>query len=140
MFNTIFMASLYPQIKLPLFFIPPGPFYNQIYGLKITYHQLFFPQVYGTEVNYCPSLDLSVDNSKNSRQWAQFQVNGVRCLSKTRPRSESYTDCLAISTSVSFTLCLFYDVFQYSCCFFFFFFFVFLMDTTVHELMLRWLL
>ena len=56
MFNTIFMASLYPQIKLPLFFIPPGPFYNQIYGLKITYHQLFFPRAYGTEVNAAPTV------------------------------------------------------------------------------------
>ena len=51
MFNSIFMASLYPQIKLPPFFMPPGPFYNQIFGLKITYHQLFFPQVYGIEVD-----------------------------------------------------------------------------------------
>ena len=38
---------------------------DQMYGLKINDHQLFFPQVYGkliTEVNYCPSLDLSTDN------------------------------------------------------------------------------
>ena len=76
MFNTIFMASLYPQIKLPLFFIPPGPFYNQIYGLKITYHQLFFPRVYGTEVNYCPSLDLSADNLSDQRHISGIQDKG----------------------------------------------------------------
>ena len=33
-----------------------------MYGFKINDHQLFFPQAYGTEVNYCPSLDLSADH------------------------------------------------------------------------------
>ena len=33
-----------------------------MYGLKINDHQLFFPQAYGTEVSYFPSLDLSADN------------------------------------------------------------------------------
>ena len=33
---------------------------DQTYGFKINDHQSFFPQAYGTEVNYCPSLDLSV--------------------------------------------------------------------------------
>ena len=35
---------------------------DQIYSLKINDHQLFFPQAYGTEVNYYPFLDLSADN------------------------------------------------------------------------------
>ena len=34
---------------------------DKMCGLKINDHQLFFPQAYGSEVNYCPSLDLSVD-------------------------------------------------------------------------------
>ena len=32
---------------------------EQMYGLKISDHQLFFPQAYGTEVNYYPFQDLS---------------------------------------------------------------------------------
>ena len=35
---------------------------DQMYGLKIKDYQLFFPQAYGTEFNYSPSLDLSADN------------------------------------------------------------------------------
>ena len=35
---------------------------DQMYSLKINDHQLFFPQAYGTEVNYSPFLDLSADN------------------------------------------------------------------------------
>ena len=52
------MASLDPWITSPPFFMPPGHFtmYNftmdQMYGLKSNDHQ-FFPQAYGTEVNYC---------------------------------------------------------------------------------------
>ena len=43
--------------------MPPGHFtMDQLYGLKIIDHQLFFPQVYGTEVNYCSCLDISADN------------------------------------------------------------------------------
>ena len=57
---NICMASLHLQIT---FFISPGHFtMYQMYGLKINDHQLFFPQAYETEVNYCPSLDLSADN------------------------------------------------------------------------------
>ena len=57
------MASLDPQIKSPPFFMPPGHFtLDQMYGLKINDHQLFFPQAYGTEVSYFPSLDLSADD------------------------------------------------------------------------------
>ena len=57
------MASPDPQIKSPPFSLPPGHVsVDQKYGLKINDHQLFFPRAYGTEVNYCPSLDLSADN------------------------------------------------------------------------------
>ena len=35
---------------------------DQMYGLKIKDYQMFFPQAYGTEFNYSPSLDLSADN------------------------------------------------------------------------------
>ena len=57
------MASLDPWIKSPAFFMPSGHFTrDQMYGLKIKDHQLFFPQVYGIEFNYCPSLDLRADN------------------------------------------------------------------------------
>ena len=35
---------------------------DQMKGLKINDHQLFFPQAYRAEFNYCPSLDLSGDN------------------------------------------------------------------------------
>ena len=60
---NILLASFPPQIKSPLFSVPPGHVsVDQKYGLKINDHQLFFPQAYGTEVNYCPSLDLSADN------------------------------------------------------------------------------
>ena len=54
------MASLDLQIT---FFMSPGHFtMDQMYGFKIKDHQLFFPQAYGTEVNYYPFLDLSADN------------------------------------------------------------------------------
>ena len=56
---NIFMASLDPWIKSSPFFMPPGHFtMDQIYGLKINDHQLFFPQANGTEFNYCPSMDI----------------------------------------------------------------------------------
>ena len=35
---------------------------DQMYGFKINDYQLFSPQAYETEVNYCPSLNLSADN------------------------------------------------------------------------------
>ena len=57
------MASLDPQIKSSPFFMLPGQFtVDQMYELKINDHQLFFPQPYGTEVNYHTSLDLNADN------------------------------------------------------------------------------
>ena len=41
----------------------PGHFMvDQMYGLKTNDHQLFFPQAYGTEVNYYSFLHLSADN------------------------------------------------------------------------------
>ena len=59
---NILLASFPPQIKSPLFSVPPGHVsVDQKYGLKINDHQLFFPQAYGTEVNYSPFLDLSAD-------------------------------------------------------------------------------
>ena len=36
-------------------------------------HQLFFPQAYGTDVNYCPFLDLSADNLSD-----QGHISGIR--------------------------------------------------------------
>ena len=57
------MASFDPWIKLTPFFMLPSHFtMDQMYGLKINDHQLFSPQAFGTEVNYCPFLDLSADN------------------------------------------------------------------------------
>ena len=57
------MASWDLWIKLPPFFMHHELFtMDQMYGFKISNHQLLFPQAYGPEVNYCPSLDLSVYN------------------------------------------------------------------------------
>ena len=57
------MTSFDPWIELLLFFMPSVHFtVGQMHGLKINDHQLFFPQVYGTEFNCCSSLDLSADN------------------------------------------------------------------------------
>ena len=36
-------------------------------------HQFFFPQAYGTDVNYCPFLDLSADNLSD-----QGHISGIR--------------------------------------------------------------
>ena len=43
-------------------FLSPYCTMDQIYALKINDHQLFFPQAYGTEVNYYPFLDPRADN------------------------------------------------------------------------------
>ena len=69
MFNlTSLWLLLILGFKLPPFFISPEHFtLDQMYGLKINDHYFFLPQAYGTEVNYCPSLDLSADNL--SDQW-----------------------------------------------------------------------
>ena len=60
---------------------------DQMYGLKINDHQQFFPQAYGIEVNYCPSLDLSADNSSDQRLIVGIRDNGAGFLLKTRLRS-----------------------------------------------------
>ena len=66
-----------------------------MYGFKINDPQVFFPQVYRTEVNYCPSLDLSADETKDTFQ--EFQTKGKvlgywsRSLLKTRLKSQSPT-------------------------------------------------
>ena len=46
---------------------------DQMYGFKINDHQLFFPQAYETEANYCPSLELSADNLSD-----QGHIPGIR--------------------------------------------------------------
>ena len=50
---------------------------SQMYRLKINDHQLFFPQAYGTEVNHCPSLDLSADHLSDQGQ-DTFQEFGTK--------------------------------------------------------------
>ena len=53
------MAFLNPWIEE----MPPGHFtMEQRYGLKISDHQLFFPQAYEKETNCCLFLDLNTDN------------------------------------------------------------------------------
>ena len=84
------MAFLDPWIKSPPFFMPPGHFtMDQIYGFKINDHQLFFPQAYGIEANYCPSLDLSADNLSDQRHIPGildkgYQFSSVQSLSMNR--------------------------------------------------------
>ena len=54
--------------------MPPGHFtMDQMYVLKINDHQLFFPQAYVIEVNYCLSLDLRADNLSDQRH-----ISGIR--------------------------------------------------------------
>ena len=95
------MASLDPWIKSPSFVMPSGLFtMDQLYRLKISDPQLFFPQACGIELNYCPSLDLSADNlsdSRHSRNSGQFTENKTTV-------SELHTDCLVISTSLVTTV------------------------------------
>ena len=43
-------------------------------------HQLFFSQVYGTDINYCPSLDLSADNLSDSGHMPGIQNKGFRLV------------------------------------------------------------
>ena len=70
------MAFLDPWIKSPPFFMPPGHYtMDQMYGLKINDHQLFFPQAHGTEVNYCPSLDLIIYQTKDTVQ--EFRIKDI---------------------------------------------------------------
>ena len=87
------MASLDPQIKSSPFFMPPGHFtMDQIYGLKINDHQLFFPQAYGTEVNYCPSLDMSANYLSDQGHTPGIWDKGYTFrLIENRSRSQSPT-------------------------------------------------
>ena len=66
-------------------------------GFKINDHQLVFPQAYGTEFNYCPSLDLSADNSSDQRLIVGIRDNGAGFLLKTRLRSQISTLLLLLS-------------------------------------------
>ena len=67
------MAFLNPWIEE----MPPGHFtMEQRYGLKISDHQLFFPQAYGTEVNHSLSLDLSADNLSDKGHIPGIQDKG----------------------------------------------------------------
>ena len=49
---------------------------DQMYGFKIKDYQLFFPQAYGTEFNYSPSLDLSADNLSDKEHIPGIQNKG----------------------------------------------------------------
>ena len=71
------MASFDPWITLTPFFMLPSHFtMDQMYELKINDHQLFFPRAHGTEVNYCPSLDLSADNLSDQGHISGIQDKG----------------------------------------------------------------
>ena len=55
------MTSFDPWIKPPPFFMPSVHFImGQMHGLKITDHQLFFPEAHGTEFNCCSLLWIGV--------------------------------------------------------------------------------
>ena len=64
---------------------------DQMYGFKIKDYQLFFPQAYGTEFKYSPSLDLSADNLSDSRHIPRIQDNGGIYSLKTRYESSTLT-------------------------------------------------
>ena len=86
------MTSLDPWIKSPPFFTAPGHCtMDQMCGFKINDHQLFFPQAHGTEVNYCPYLDLSAEKLSDQGHILVSQDNGGECLLKTRPRYQNST-------------------------------------------------
>ena len=75
--------------------MPPGHFtMDQIYGFKINDHQLFFPQAYGIEANYCPSLDLSADNLSDQGHIPGIQDKGysfrlMKMFIENKTRSQS---------------------------------------------------
>ena len=95
------MASLDPWIKLTPFSLLPSHFtMDQMYGIKINVHQLFFTQAYGTAVTYCPSLDLSAANLSGQGHVSGIQDKGYsfrlmeRDVYENKAKvSESYTDC-----------------------------------------------
>ena len=90
---NIFLASFAHQIKSPPFSLPPGHVsVDQKYGLKINDHQLFFPRAYGTEVNYCPSLDLSANYLSDQGHTPGIWDKGYSFrLIENRSRSQSPT-------------------------------------------------
>ena len=48
-----------------------------MYGIKINDHQLFFPQAYGTDINYWPFLDLSDDSLQTKDTFQEFGTKGI---------------------------------------------------------------
>ena len=80
--------------------MPLGSFtIDQVCGLKINDHQLFFPQTYGTEANYCPTLDLSADNLSDQgcipriqNKGYSFRLMGRDVIENKTEVSDSYTD------------------------------------------------
>ena len=87
------MASLDHWIKSLLFFMPLGHFTrHQMYGHKIDDHKLFFPQTYETEVNYCPSLDMSANYLSDQGHTPGIWDKGYTFrLIENRSRSQSPT-------------------------------------------------
>ena len=77
------------KLSCHLFMSPDYSTLDQTYGFKINDHQSFFPQAYGTEVNYCPFLDLSAYNSSDQRHIPEIWDHRAGCLLKTRLRSQS---------------------------------------------------
>ena len=78
-----------------------------MYGLKINNHQQFFLQSHGTVVNYSPSLDLRADYLLDQGHipeiWDKgysFSLWSEMFIEHKTQVSESYTDCLPVSTSV----------------------------------------
>ena len=66
-----------------------------------------YPQAYGTEVSYCPSLDLNVDNLLDQgyipeiwNKGYNFRLMEQIFIENKTQVSEPYTGCLAISTSL----------------------------------------
>ena len=87
------MVSLDPRIKSSPFFMLPGQStVDQMYELKINDYQLFFPQAYGTEVNYCPSLDISANYLSDQGHTPGIWDKGYTFrLIENRSRSQSPT-------------------------------------------------
>ena len=94
------MASLDPGIKSPSFFMPFWSFHNGTDVQAKDYHQFFFfTQAYGTEANYCPTLDLSADNLSDQGCIPRFQNKGYSfrlmgrdVIENKTEVSDSYTD------------------------------------------------
>ena len=106
------LTSLWLLLTLGLnhhpFSCPSGHFtMEQMYRLKIITSFFFFTQAYGTEANYCPTLDLSADNLSDQgcipriqNKGYSFRLMGRDVIENKTEVSDSYTDWLEISTSV----------------------------------------